>query len=263
MYIDRTALTEARQLEQGDLVLGLIQPLIPTSKNILKLHKPLNFNNAKLATPADLVGDLTLLRGVNRMEKVDLALVVSNSCDNDGGDPVILAPVRPYKFSDGATSPAKQWRDISEAATGTASPKLFYLAGSTRFNISRCEAQLGRLFVLEQSFINAYIECGLTRVCGLTTAAIRHLQWHLATVFGRDPREDSAWPSDDDKRLKLAWLERELEHGSNRYDRYRKERDELRAYLGIAADASSETTAIENEAIPPAGAAPVNGEPTE
>jgi hypothetical protein len=249
MYADRVTLTEARQLEQGDLVTGLIRPLLPTNKNILKLSRPPSFNNAQLAKAVDLAGDLAQLRGVNRIETVATALVVSNSCDNDGGDPIILAPVRPYEFADGMTSPAEQWRDISEAATGTASPKLFYLAGSAKFNISRSEAQIGDLFVLEQSFIDLCIQCGMARVCGLTPATVRHLQWHLATVFSRNPRDDGAWPSDDDKQLKLEWLEQELERGSNRYDLYRKERDELRAYFGVTAVSPTGTPLVDEDTV--------------
>lgn len=263
MYLERVALTEARQLEQGDLIRGVIRPLLPTNKHILKLQKPPSYNNAQPAKATDLAGDLNHLRGVNRLERVPLALVVSNSCDNNGGDSIVLAMVRPYEFAEGLSSPAEQWRDISEAATGTASPKLFYLAGSAQFNIARSEALLGDLFVLEQSFIDLCIQYGLTRICGLSQASVRHLQWHLSSVFSRDPREDSAWPSDDDKRLKLAWLEREMERGSNRYNLYRQERDELRAHLGVAAIAPSEATAMDDEPDAPVSAAPEIGEPTK
>jgi hypothetical protein len=244
MYVARRGLTEARQLEQGDLVRGLFRPRVPTRTNILKLQAPRNFASSKPAQSNDLLGNLELLRGVNLIERLDLALVISNSCDTDGGDQILFAAVRPYKFEDWVgDDPAEQWRMISESATGTASPKLFYLPRAEPYAIARSEAVLKDLVLLEQSYVDLCIANGASIACGLDPSSILHLQWHLAAAFGRNPRDDDAWPSDEDRRLKIEWLDRELKNGSPRHARHVEEKRRLEERLRQVA----EQVATDNE----------------
>ncbi|MDI7266718.1 MAG: hypothetical protein QME96_01840 [Myxococcota bacterium] len=238
MYEARTPKPSSHDLLHGDILRNLLQPAVPTEKHFV-IVKPKS-KQMEQASP-DVIGatpnDLRVAPSVRRM---DLALVVSNSCDNTGDWPVVLAPIRPFQFSPEATSPNSQWQVVSEAATGTASPKLFYLPGSSRFRFQRSEAQLARLFSVSHGYLDrCFKEAGTERACGLQPEAQRHLRWALGLFFGRNSREDYDWPSAEDIELKMTWLESQLRDGTSSRARYeadlemaRKRRDALRGEEG-------------------------------
>ena len=85
---------------------------------------------------------------------------------------------------------------------------------------------------VEPTFITRCLtELGTTRVCGLATDAITHLQHTISTFFGRNPRDDHAWPSDEDLALKAIWLDDELARGTAFAEDYTKELEWIRQRL--------------------------------
>lgn len=244
MYGRRGPLSDSHDLNQGDLLANALRPLPPTDKNLCLVDSG---NRSKLVWPLPdaALQSATLpkeLRVQVRPERLAWALVLSNSCDNAGDSDVLLVPVRSYKFSDGVRTDAERWADVSEAATGTASLKYFYLPESPEYGLPRSEAMLTEVFPVTHEFLKASMErCGefgLKRICGLTAEATRHLQWQWGALISRNPREDLAWPSKDDLRLKLAWLEENAERGGHRREQLEKEREALRKAFGSAASAS-------------------------
>jgi len=232
MYRERPPLADSHELDQGDILKGLVQPKPASKKSLVPVRDKTKIDWPP--KPEHLKKPDEELRLVCRLEFPESLIVLSNSCDNAGEYPLILAPIRPFEFSDGVEGDPDRWEDVSEAATGTASPKLFYLPGDVRFGLQRSEARLPNLFTLEHSIVQrCIVDRGTSRVCGLTPAAQRHLQWALNLLFSRDPREDDEWPSDEDFRLKLAWLDSQIAQGSARQEAYRAERDRIRARLGL------------------------------
>lgn len=233
MYRERPALKSSHDLDQGDILGGLLVPRAPTKKNLALVR---NKNKMDWPAPAASLKKLDKeLRAVCPIERLDYAIVVSNSCDNAGNYPILLAPIREFKFAQGELSEAEKWMNISEAATGTASPKLFYLPGSNEHGLPRSEALLPNLFSLQHTFLQRCIdEADVRRVCGLTSEAQRHLQWAIGLLFSRDPRDDDAWPSVDDLRLKLAWLEEEIPRAGHRREALEAEREKLKELVGPA-----------------------------
>ena len=157
-----------------------------------------------------------------------MALVVSNSCDNfNGAHPIILAPIRAFPIKEGM-SVRDSWRMISEAATGTASPKFFYLPAHNAVGLTRSRAVLPDLFVVDPTYLKRCVdEGGTRRICGLTAEAQRHLQWAIGLMFARNPREDLDWPSTEDLRLKLAMIDDELQQGSRDHEHLKTEREKI------------------------------------
>jgi len=105
---------------------------------------------------------------------------------------------------------AEQWMTISRSATG-ANPKRFYMPGDPAHSFARSEAHL----ILAQPVPSSYLtrclkELGASRVFGLGGEAVRHLQYTIESFFGRNPRDDHAWPAREDLELKAVWLESEL-----------------------------------------------------
>jgi hypothetical protein len=122
---------------------------------------------------------------------------------------------------------------ISEATTGTANPKFFYLPASPEFGLIRSEVRLAQIFPVTHSYLTrGVIDGGTTRACGLTDEAQRHLQWTIALFFGRHPREDSDWPSLEDLMLKEKWLECQLARGTRHQKRHEAELAQLKSRLG-------------------------------
>src|SRR4051812_37960043 len=95
MYRSRPPLTSSTTstLEQGDILASVYQPLPPVGKNLTRL------DGNKIAFPSkrEHLVDLTKCRAMCAVEKVDFAIVLSNSCDNErGGHPLILAPIKAF-----------------------------------------------------------------------------------------------------------------------------------------------------------------------
>ncbi len=229
MYRARPALTDTLDLDQGDLVRGVLRPQIVTGRNFAILK---DGNKFRHPAPADAILSVSdELRVVSKLERSDLAIILSNSCDNCSENlPVILAPLRRFEFE--AETPEEQWLEVSTAATGTANPKFFYLTDSEAYGIERSEAQFNLIFSLSHDYLRRCVnEAGATRVCGLAPEAQLHLQWALSLFFGRHAREDLDWPSENDLKLKIQWLESQIKQGGRFQERYKAEleatKDEL------------------------------------
>lgn len=234
MYLPRSDVGDSHDLVQGDLIAGLLRPKLAVNGALTLVESGNKLRKPPAPTEALREPDPNL-RLVSRLERLGLALVLSNSCDNTGDYPLIFAPVRPYKFSEGATSDVERWLDISEAATGTASPRLFYLPGAPESGFDRSEALLSHMFTLGHDFVQRCLaDGGAHVVCGLGEDGLRHLRWALGHFFSRDPREDDAWPSHDDLRLKRKWLESELARGTSRQEEYQRELDRIIAVLSAS-----------------------------
>jgi hypothetical protein len=187
----------------------------------------------RLATKEDLKAlpdTFRVMHGVTRQD----CIVLSNSCDNANSLPLILAPIKDFIFPDGYDTPAKQWRLISEMATGAANPKFFYLAASAEFGLRRSRVQLAEMFSVDHSYLQRSISEAETKLlCGLQPEAARHLQWTLTQFFGRNPREDYDWPSRDDLELTEKWLEAQLDEGGGgrHHEKYKADLAEVRERL--------------------------------
>jgi hypothetical protein len=63
---------------------------------------------------------------------------------------------------------------------------------------------LADLIIVDRTYVQRCLDAGrTTRVCSLRHEAIRHLQWAMGAIFGRNPRGDFEWPSRSDLRLML------------------------------------------------------------
>jgi hypothetical protein len=101
---------------------------------------------------------------------------------------------------------AEMWMTISRAATG-ANPKRFYMAGDPTRGFERSEAHLVLAQPVEPAYLTRCLkELNASRTFGLGDEAIRHLQYTVQSFFGRNPRDDIAWPSREDLQLKSVWL---------------------------------------------------------
>jgi hypothetical protein len=252
MYEAATSPLESKHLNQGDFIRGMLRPRIVTDKTFCAIeggNKLVREVAAALFKAVNFALGNKRLRLVAEVESTD-ALVVSNSCDNFGADsPVILAPVRLFKFRQQPPS----WSEISIMATGTANPKLFYLPASPEFGIDRSEAHLSQMFVVSPEYINKCFEAAsTTRLCGLKPEAVRRLQWQIAMVFGRNPREDYDWPSDADLELKRAYYEELVRRGGANHEDNKRELAIIRSALSRSASGS----------VPSNGSSPTNGSGT-
>jgi hypothetical protein len=164
----------------------------------------------------------------------------SNTCDNfQQSSPVLIVPVEAYEFDDAEASDAKKWLQISADATGVGSAKLFYLPRHPDVALGRSHAVLNRVTPLSHKYLKrCFAELNGQRLCGLTPAAPRHLQYTLSLMFSRNARDDDAWPSVEDFRLKAAWLRESLQLPGRQKGRYEAE---LRAIEALVSELSGET----------------------
>jgi hypothetical protein len=97
MYEDCPDLTDTAELNQGDILKGVLRPDVPQDTNFGLLR-----NRNKFVWPApaaDLATPNADLRSVLRLKSEPLTLVVSNSCDIFSKSyPVFLVPARPFTF---------------------------------------------------------------------------------------------------------------------------------------------------------------------
>ncbi|HEU0036554.1 MAG TPA: hypothetical protein VFQ53_38340 [Kofleriaceae bacterium] len=227
MYEARAALADSHDLNQGDILADVLRPKPFNQVSFCVRQGP---KVKHPATADDVRGPDRNLRLMCEVESIS-AIVISNSCDNTGSSSLLLVPIR--KWAVPSDEPDhRRWERISQAATGTANPKLFYLPDEPEFGLSRSEAQLHAVFALTHEYLKRCIdEASTRRVCGLTSAAVRHLQWQIGVVFARDPREDYEWPSKEDLRLKLAYLDHHINAGNARRDDYIEQREIVRQLL--------------------------------
>lgn len=128
---------------------------------------------------------------------------------------------------------ADQWGAISRIATA-ANPKKFYMAGDQLRGIPRSEAHLLLAQPLQPAYLTkCFKELGATRTFGLSIEAVRHLQYTVSSFFGRNPRPDHDWPSEEDFRLKIVWLEQQIQRSDKRKDQYEEELVLIRSRLGL------------------------------
>lgn len=212
MYVERLPLGPDRDttdLNQGDVLSSLVVPLTPVALSLTdtvggnKLTDPRKLDAAGLAKGQ---GENSL-RVVLKTEVAPRVMVLSATCDNARGTtPLLLAEIREFKSTaeDGVVS----WDEISAAATGTASPKFFYLPAEPKYSVEhRSEVQFSRIFSLSHDYIQRCVSlAGTQRLCGLTPEATRHLQWTLSVFLSRNAREDFDWPSNADLLLKREHL---------------------------------------------------------
>jgi hypothetical protein len=237
MYVPAERLTSTRGLNQGDILISAPRLKHGLAENLCTMAGKKNFN---WPVPPDQVTAFSGgLRVMQAVERVDYALVISNSCDNASGiSPVVLAPIQPFTFAARDDTPGKKWMRVSAAATSTSSPKYFYLPASAEIGFPRSEAQLAELYLVTPSLLAKFIALGGTqRIGALSGEAVVHLQWQVGLIFGRNPREDLAWPSADDLELKLGWLDDELAKSHNQVSleekqRYAEEKSTIEKQLG-------------------------------
>lgn len=229
MYDARAPLADTKDLNQGDILRGILRPLTPTAKNFAILR---DGNKFQYPAPPEKVSNVDKeLRIVLTPQREEFSLVVSNSCDNALGSlPILLIPTTPFKFQ--SATPEEQWEEVSQAATGTADSKTFYLP-SSHFGLPRLEARFNQIFAVSHDYLERCVkDAGSSRVCGLNPEAQRHLQWALDLFFGRHPREDFDWPSDEDLALKEKWLESKLSSGGGRHrEKFRVDLQEVKKRL--------------------------------
>ncbi len=207
MYVERPALGDARDLYQGDILLGMLRIHAPGEKNFGLLQREGKTARFDYRTkPHHLKSPGEALRVFSKVEPVDV-LVLSPTCDNArGAFPIMLAPLADFQFK--SDNVDKMWLQLSQAATGTATPKRFYLPAHPSGRLKRSWAQLPIMFMVQPSFVDRCIKQADTeRLCGITDEAQVHLRWQLGLYFGRNAREDQDWPSTDDLGLKLRALE--------------------------------------------------------
>jgi hypothetical protein len=217
MYVPRGALVDptwSRDLNQGDLLAGLLFPKPATDKTFCVRTNGTNVSAS--ASAQDIQQPNPKLRVMLQVEVEPFVLVLSNSCDNSGGDyPVFVCPVRP--FTQRAADDPGRWREINAAATGTAIAKQFYIPAHPPFQLPRSTAMLPLMRTLTHEYITRCVQEGTARrVGGLSADAVRHLQRGLDVYFARNPREDYEWPSREDLVLKAASLKADADSGRDR-----------------------------------------------
>lgn len=216
MYEPRGQIPPTTDLNQGDILRNVVRPALAPAVAVTRV-----LSRTRVEHPADPTA-LTRrdgeLRSITRLNYLDYAVVLSASCDNARGTlPLILAPVKAFQLR--GTTPTAKWREVSAAATGTASPKLFYLPSCPEHGLPRSEAELADMFVISHELLQRCTrEAGTARVCGLTSAAVLHLQWAISVMFGRNPRGDDDWPSVEDYELQLAALEADIAIANERHE---------------------------------------------
>jgi hypothetical protein len=205
MYVPKGAPKSATDLEQGDILTGILRPEVPQST-------ALHVRQGPRADPADVAkGEASFalhkLRSLVQLESLQHCLVLSNSCDNFQGKQLLLVPMSPHKFGARIKSDADRWSEIQMLATSGARSGTFYLPGDAGLKLTRSTASFDQAFLVSPSWVEQCIQHrGAQRVAGLSTDGIRHLQWALSFFFSRNPRGDVEWPSDEDLLLKKAFF---------------------------------------------------------
>ena len=240
MYDERLPIDEERDttdLHQGDILAGIFMPdaLTGASYNV---HKGNSYGQASATdiSDAEKAGGQKL-KLITSVKRRPFCLVVSSTCDNfQGTSPVLLVPIEPYEFDEEDDSDPKKWMRISADATGTGSAKLFYLAGHLSAGLSRSHAVLNRITHLSHKYLaRCFKELDGRRLCGLTPAAQRHLQYTLSLMFSRNAREDNEWPSVEDLTLKASWLRESLKVPGRQRERYEADLREVEQLLATLA----------------------------
>jgi len=252
MYVGRPPLANSRDLNQGDVIRALIRPKLVVARNLAYVRSQTRVKFPVLAPDLASPKLDADLRTICEIERQDLSLVVSASCDNLHSVGLLLVPVVPFKFNNKAVTAADRWNEINVAATGTASTKIFYLPDSPAFALPRSEGLLTQVFAVSHDYMQRCVgEAGTTRVCGLKEEAIAHLQWALSVTFGRHSREDDDWPSIEDFRLKVAGLDERIAAGGRGMEDMKVEREKALAQLEILSAAEPKTSVVTDKPLPP------------
>lgn len=228
MYEAVPALTSPRDLNQGDIVRGLFRPPPGTEKSFQILR---DGNKLQYPFPPNGLSEENKgLRVLVTPSREEICVVVSNSCDNYSGNlPLLLVPTVPFAFRGRVE---EHWAEISQAATGTANAKVFYLPGSKKFALERREARLNLMFSVSPDYLaRCFSEANASRVCGMTPAAVRHLQWAINSFFSRNPRDDFDWPSVEDLEIKVQALEVAIMKGGKNIVRNKEDLEATKSAL--------------------------------
>lgn len=224
MYVEKRALTSARDIEQGDLLVGFLLPEIAGAK---ALHRRPPKSQSTLAlSDAEFAAEPEQNIRVQVAVKASTVLVVGNSCDISGGGTLILAPVSPLKLQkDPNTNPVEAFEEIRRRATSGNWSKSFYLGVSQKHSVGeRCEAVFDQLITLSPTYVQRLIEHRkLKRHAGLNPDGVAHLRWALGYFFGRNAREELDWQADEDLLLRLRYLEAIKTDGSRRREGFEAE----------------------------------------
>jgi hypothetical protein len=114
MYVDRPPIGDAgsRTLEQGDLLKDLPVPALPGAQSFGFRQGNKWVHKLTAAQIGSNDKDLRVMSGLNRL---DYAIVLSNSCDNFGGtQPLLVAPVKKF------TPPTSAAADLRELLASVA-----------------------------------------------------------------------------------------------------------------------------------------------
>ena len=203
MYESRRALVST-DLNQGDLIGPILAPGPADEKTLVVRKGKPGQGLWDRAQPKHIESSPSELRLQHTVARMELALVLSNSCDNARGDsPLLLAPIAEFRWPSniGPADPNKPdvekakerdlrlWSAVNGAATGTSNPKAFYLPANPDFGLkTRLQANLVEFFSITHAYLNQIAaQLGTKRICGLKPEAVRHLQWVFAMFIARNP----------------------------------------------------------------------------
>lgn len=249
MYVAAKPLVKARELNQGDILAKAPRLLDGNKSGLILLNGVPKQGDRTYTWPPPDVELLKFNRNVRvaqQIELLELALVVSNSCDNtDGGSSLELAPVKQFVFGETVDTDALRWEKISYAATSTNNPKTFYLPESPEFGFGRSKALLGDRYYISPELFDHYLKkLNTKRLCGIAGEAVQHLQWQLSMVYSRHPREDHDWPSEADLKLKMEFLKDRILAGTDPDGDYAQELAMLeKRFAPVPAPAQAEAAA--------------------
>jgi hypothetical protein len=205
MYLPRQTPSFAKDLDQGDVLTGILRPEAPLD-TALHLRTGGAADQVKTDEQAR-TGSLEKLRSMVKLKAPAFSMVVSNSCDNFQEKQLLLVPLIEFKFGSRAQTDSEKWAEIQSAATGGPRPGAFYMPAENSIEMPRSRAMLDEIFAVAPSWVDLCFRTrGAKRIAGLSQDGLRHLHWALGYFFSRNPRGDLEWPSDEDLLLKWAYL---------------------------------------------------------
>jgi hypothetical protein len=198
---------------QGDIFLN-----VPVLVTLFDKHLIWDAESSTYRAEA-IVGDFQ--SGMLLLSRIELkhAIVIDQSCDAPRATRVILAPLSPFTPEGKVDS---QWKHISREATSLADPTRFYLPDEPSCGLGRHLAEFENKFDLPGDFLLKLIQSG-KRVLTLSPEALGFLQFRLGTMYSRYARDDYAWPSVADLKLKQAYLNKQIENKEGEIKGWKKQ----------------------------------------
>ena len=118
-------------------------------------------------------------------------------------------PDSAFEFTNEEAKPRARWNKINNCAMSLREPKSIYLPGNGKLNLTRGLADFGEAFTLPREFLEELTRRDM-RVAGLGAEDVAYLQSRLAVLLTRAAREDLAWPSAEDLKIKIEYLESQI-----------------------------------------------------